>query len=36
MVKVTPADATHFIDMYCDKQTGKYMTGDRIRILLLT
>ena len=36
MVEVTPAYATHFIDMYVDKHTGKHMTGDRIRILLLS
>jgi len=31
-VEVTPAYATHFIDMYVDKHTSKHMTGDRIRI----
>ena len=36
MVEVTTACATHFIDMYVDKHTGKHMTGDRVRILLLT
>ena len=36
MIEVTPAYATHFIDMYVDKHTGKHMTGDRVRILLLT
>ena len=36
MVEVTPAYATHFIDMYVDKHTGKHLTGDRVRILLLT
>lgn len=36
MVEVTTAYATHFIDMYVDKHTGKHMTGDRVRILLLT
>ena len=36
MVKVTTAYATHFIDMYVDKHTGKHMTGNRVRILLLT
>ena len=36
MVEVTPAYATHFIDMYVDKHTGKHMTGDRVRILLLS
>ena len=36
MVEVTPAYAAHFIDMYVDKHTGKHLTGDRIRILLLT
>ena len=30
------AYATHFTDMYVDKHTGKHMTGDRVRILLLT
>jgi hypothetical protein len=38
MVEVTSAYATHFIDMYVDKHTGKHMTGERVRvrILLLT
>ena len=36
MVQVTPVYAAHFIDMYVDKHTGKHLTGDRIRILLLT
>ena len=36
MIEVTPAYATHFIDMYVDKHTGKHMTGDRVRILLLS
>ena len=36
MVEVTPAYATHFIDMYVDKHTGKHMTGERVRILLLS
>ena len=36
MVQVTPSYAAHFIDMYVDKHTGKHLTGDRIRILLLT
>ena len=36
MVEVTAAYATHFMDMYVDKHTGKHMTGDRVRILLLT
>ena len=36
MVEVISADATLFIDMYVDKHTGKHMTGDRFRILLLT
>ena len=36
MVEVTPAYASHFIDMYVDKHTGKHMTGDRVRILLLS
>jgi hypothetical protein len=36
MVEVTTAYATHFTDMYVDKHTGKHMTGDRVRILLLT
>lgn len=36
MVQVTTAYATHFIDMYVDKHAGKHMTGDRVRILLLT
>ena len=36
MVQVAPAYAAHFIDMYVDKHTGKHLTGDRIRILLLT
>ena len=36
MVEVSTAYATHFTDMYVDKHTGKHMTGDRVRILLLT
>lgn len=36
MLQVTPAYAAHFIDMYVDKHTGKHLTGDRIRVLLLT
>lgn len=36
MVEVSTAYATHFIDMYVDKHTGKHMTGDRVRILLLS
>ena len=38
MVEVTSAYATHFIDMYVDKHTGKHMIGERVRvrILLLT
>ena len=36
MVEVTTAYATHFIDTYVDKHTGKHLTGDRMRILLLT
>ena len=35
MVEVTTAYAAHFTDMYVDKHTGKHMTGDRVRILLL-
>jgi hypothetical protein len=27
--------AAHFYDMYVDRHTGKHLTGDRIRILLL-
>ena len=36
MVKVAAAYATHVMDMYVDKHTGKHMTSDRVRILLLT
>ena len=36
MIEVTPAFATHFIDMYVDKHTGKHMTGEKVRILLLS
>ena len=36
MVEVTAAYATHFMDMYVDKHTGNHMTGERVRILLLT
>jgi len=36
ILHVTPAYAAHFIDMYVDKHTGKHLTGDRIRVLLLT
>jgi len=27
--------ATHFCDMYVDKQKGKHLSGERVRILLL-
>ena len=36
IVKVTTAYATHFMDIYVDKHTGKHMTGNRVRILLPT
>lgn len=36
MVEVSTAYATHFMDMYIDKHTGKHMTGERVRILLLS
>jgi hypothetical protein len=36
MVEVSSAYATHFMDMYIDQHTGKHMTGDRVRILLLS
>jgi hypothetical protein len=35
MVHVTQDYAAHFYDMYIDKHTGKHLTGDRVRILLL-
>lgn len=35
MVQVTQDYATHFYDMYIDKHSGKHLTGDRVRILLL-
>ena len=36
MVEVSTAYATHVIEMYVDKHTGKQMTGDIVRILRLT
>ena len=36
MVEVTKDYATHFCDMYVDKHEGKHLSGERVRILLLT
>ena len=36
MVEVTMDYATHFYDMYVEKHKGKHLTGERVRILLLT
>lgn len=36
MVQVTQDYAGHFYDMYISKHDGKHLTGDRVRILLLT
>jgi len=36
MVQITPEYASHFYDMYINKHEGKHLTGDRIRILLLS
>ena len=36
MVSVTNDYAGHFYDMYINKHEGKHLTGDRIRILLLS
>jgi len=36
MVQVTEDYAAHFYDMYINKHEGKHLTGDRVRILLLT
>ena len=35
LVEVTAEYAAHFYDMYVEGHTGKHLTGDRIRILLL-
>ena len=35
LVEVTSEYAAHFLDMYVEGHTGKHLTGDRIRILLL-
>ena len=35
MIEVTMDYATHFCDMYVDKQKGKHLSGERVRILLL-
>ena len=35
-VQVTQDYAAHFYDMYINKHEGKHLTGDRVRILLLT
>jgi hypothetical protein len=36
MLEVTVDYAAHFYDMYVEKHKGKHLTGERIRILLLT
>ena len=36
MVEVTVDYATHFYDMYIEKHKGKHLSGERVRILLLT
>lgn len=36
MVEVTEEYSAHFYDMYINKHAGKHMTGDRIKILLLS
>ena len=36
MIQITEDYAAHFYDMYINKHEGKHLTGDRIRILLLT
>jgi hypothetical protein len=35
LIEVTSEYAAHFYSMYVDGHTGKHLTGDRIRILLL-
>ena len=35
LIEVTADYAAHFYDMYVEGHTGKHLTGDRIRILLL-
>jgi hypothetical protein len=35
LLEVTSEYAAHFYDMYVEGHTGKHLTGDRIRILLL-
>ena len=35
LIEVTTDYAAHFYDMYVEGHTGKHLTGDRIRILLL-
>ncbi len=35
LLQVTSEYAAHFYDMYVEGHTGKHLTGDRIRILLL-
>ncbi len=35
LLEVTSDYAAHFYDMYVEGHTGKHLTGDRIRILLL-
>jgi hypothetical protein len=35
LIEVTSGYAAHFYDMYVQGHTGKHLTGDRIRILLL-
>jgi hypothetical protein len=35
LLEVTSENAAHFYDMYVGGHTGRHLTGDRIRILLL-
>ena len=35
LLQVTSEYAAHFYDMYVEGHTGKHLTGDRIRVLLL-
>jgi hypothetical protein len=36
MVEVTVDYAAHVYEMYVEKHKGKHLTGERVRILLLT
>jgi hypothetical protein len=36
MIQITEDYAAHFYDVFINKYEGKHLTGDRIRVLLLS